>query len=108
MRRWSSRKASALWRLAPASASEAATGSAPGPEVDGAPSFSDMGWHPRQFGFFGWGQIEGGGAGELGFGLIRFAGIGEGLAPFQMQPAPVGGVFFCFLEFLQRQVRLVL
>ena len=35
-------------------------------------------------------------------------GIDQRLAPFQVQPAPVGGVFLGFRELRQRQVRLVL
>ena len=49
-----------------------------------------------------------GGAGELFLRLVLFARIDQRLAPFQVQPAPVGGVFVSFREFRQRQVRLVL
>src|SRR5215467_2697680 len=46
--------------------------------------------HPRQFGFLGWREIECGGARKLRFRLISVARIGQRLAPFEMQPAPVG------------------
>src|SRR6478752_5710561 len=104
MRRWSSRKASAFLRLAPDSTTAIAAGSAAGAAFSGA-SLSDM--QPRQFGLFGGREIEGGGAAELRLRLFLFARVQKRLAPFQVQAAPVGSVFFRFRELLRRQVRLV-
>ena len=62
----------------------------------------------RQLSFFGGCQVKLSSAGELRLGLVLLARIDQRLAPFQMQPAPVGRVFVGFREFRQRQVRLVL
>ena len=58
----------------------------------------------EQFGFFGWGEIELCGAGELGFRFVGLAGIDEDLTPFQVQAAPFGRVFLRLREFRQSEV----
>src|SRR4029079_2927914 len=95
-------------RLAPAIARATAVAWSLSPSsMAGKMAFSDMA-HPCKFRFFGWGEIEGGGAGEVLLRVVTRAGKSEGLTPFQMQPAPVGCIFLGFREFRQRQMRLVL
>jgi hypothetical protein len=61
-------------------------------------------WTLRKFGFLRWGEVERSGMGELLLRLVRLARICQRLAPFQVQPSPVGGVLVRFRELRQRQV----
>ena len=62
-----------------------------------------------QFFFVGLREIEPGGNGELLSSPSLFVTrIGERLAPFEMQTAPMGRVFVRFFEFGECQIRVVL
>src|SRR5262245_37654432 len=62
----------------------------------------------RQFSFFGWCEVKGGSARELLRRHILLARVDQRLAPFEVQPAPVWGVFLSLRKFVDRQIRLVL
>src|ERR1700722_13483308 len=104
------RNAFASSRLAPPTARSMAAGSTPPPVAppDCRLSVSSAMTHPRECGTVCCRKIERSGDGELLRRFVLAPRVKQRLAPFQVQPPPVGRVFVRLLEFRQREVGAVL